>query len=391
MKIVIKKDNRTILHAAFAFWLISEILFEHTIISQTALLLFTGLSVLVVPKIRWPYVLTGYALFVVWSVLNIATGHAISQAVAKAMTRTVIFCLVYLYGFSCYHRYIGNIYEILRIYKWVIAAFSAVCLLGGFVSVLSGERLSTFGINANIIAMQAGYALIITANEILDRSKEKSLTGSILLVALFVLTILFTGSRKGLIIPLLGIYLLVAFHRSGRFLICTVAAAIAGCILLCLLLNVPVLYRLVGYRVEPVLLYLQGADIQEASMETRMKFAELAWEESKKAPIWGHGLDCFRVLRRAYGTYSHCNYVEILFSVGWVGALFYYMPHLYTFANISNALREDRKKTVLLLGLFAPFVLCDFMNVTYFRRISLLIPVMVILSMPQKVKSYENK
>ena len=52
MRIVIEKNNKNILHAAFVIWLISEIIFAHTPIAQAALLLFTGFAILVVPMIH---------------------------------------------------------------------------------------------------------------------------------------------------------------------------------------------------------------------------------------------------------------------------------------------------------------------------------------------------
>lgn len=300
------------------------------------------------------------------------------------MTRTVVFCLLFLYGLCCYYRYIGDIFEILTLYKWVIVAFAGLCLIGGMFNILSGQRLAAFGLNANTIAMHAGYALIVAVYEIMGTEGLKRHKGAIFVICVLVLTILFTGSRKGLIIPFLGIYLLISLGRSGRFLIYTLAAALVGCVMLLLLLNVPVLYNLIGYRIAPILRYLQGAQLEEASMKVRLGFIQLAWRESKNAPLWGHGLDCFRRLRYAYGTYSHCNYVEILYSLGWVGLTAYYAPFVQTLIRAVGALRKDRTKTVLLLALFVPFVLCDFMNITYFRRTTLLIPMLVTLAMPGK-------
>lgn len=390
MRIVIEKNNKNILHAAFAIWLISEIIFAHTPIAQVALLLFTGFAILVVPMIQWPYMLTGYGLMILWSVMNISTGHAVSQSLALDMTRTAAFCLIFLYGFFCYYRYIGNIREILTIYVWVVTVFSCMCLVGGISSVLAGERLSTFGVNANIIATQAGYALIFIVSELLRENQKKNKTLCGIQIALFVLTILMTGSRKGLIIPVLGVYLLVAFRRSRRFWIHTLVAVVAGCIVLWMMLNIPVLYRLVGYRIKPVLLYFQQADFDEGSLQTRLSFIHLAWTESKDAPLWGHGLDCFRKLRYSYGTYSHCNYMEILYSLGWPGLFFYYVPYLCVFFRIPKLLRHNRELAVLLLAFLVPYLVCDYFNVTYFSRVMLSIPAMVMFSLSEE-KNNENK
>lgn len=389
MKLVLPINNRTVLHAAFACWLLSEVLFAYTTISQAAMLLFTAASVIVVLRVRWPYALTGYALFVVWALLNLLTGRAADRTTAMAMTKTVFLCLVFLYGFCCYCLYIRDWREIMHVYQWVIGVLSVLSLIGGISSVLLGKRMSTFGINPNTLAMLAAYAMVMVMDEILQGRISWRRADILTLLLVLLLTILFTGSRKGLIIPICGVYVLVAFRKTGRFVVYSLATVVAAGILIWLLLHVPMLYKVVGYRVEPILLYLQGAEIQEASMESRLDYILLAWEESKESPIWGYGLDCFRLLRYAYRTYSHCNYVEILYSLGWVGVAIYYLPHVFTLAAVPKALQRDRKTTVSLLALLIPFLLCEIMNVTYFRRIFLIIPMTVMLFMPRKEQENE--
>lgn len=379
------------LHGLFAFWLLSEYLFEYSIISRLALLLFVGGVLLVSPKLRWPYLLIWYGLFALWSCLNIALGYAVSTAIASKMTRTLFLNLLFLYAFVRYIKYTKDIGEILKIYRWIALLFSAICLIGGIGSAFAGHRLSILGINSNSIAMLAAYALILWMNELLNTASSTRWTKEFPCLLILLTTILFTGSRKGLLLVFLGLYILICFRKPRRFLLYTLSIALAAAIALFLLLNVDVFYRVLGHRVEAVLHFLQGVEVDEASFNTRAGFLALAWSSSQDSLIFGHGLDCFRTLRYAYGTYSHCNYAEILYSLGWSGLLLYYTPYIWTVCRIPARRKEtpDYIHIPPATALLISYMVCDFMNVTYFTRTSLIIPLLAML-MTTKGRSYED-
>ena len=102
MKIVLKKNNTTLLHAVFLLWLLCEIMFEHTIISQGALMVFVGVTIIVTNRPCWTMHLTSYGLFIVWSALNIYFGYAESSSTALAMTRTLLLNFLFLYVYLIY-------------------------------------------------------------------------------------------------------------------------------------------------------------------------------------------------------------------------------------------------------------------------------------------------
>ena len=379
MKFTLKKNNQTVLHGLFMFWLLSEYLFEYSIVSRVALLFFVAGSVLVVPKLQWPSLLTGYGLFALWSCVNIALGYAVRNSIAVPMTRTLFLNLLFLYAFIRYVRYTEDAGEILKIYQWTAVLFSVICLIGGTGQILSGQRLETWGINANSIAMLAAYALILWTGELLNTmSKSRWMKASPFLLILLV-TILLTGSRKGILLVFLGIYILVCFRRPKKFLLYTLGIYLLTIAALFLLLKVDFLYAVIGHRVEAVFGFLQGTETSEASLNTRAGFMALAWISSQDSLIFGHGLDCFRTLRYSYGTYSHCNVLEILYSLGWVGVCLYYAPHVWTLCRIPARRKETPDYIPLATALLISNMVCDFMNVTYFTRTSLMIPMLAML------------
>lgn len=377
MKIILKKNNPTVLHGLFAFWLLSEYLFEYSVVSRLALLLFVGGVLLVSSKLRWPYVLTWYGLLILWSCLNIALGYAVSTGLAAKMTRTLFLNLLFLYAFVRYIRYTDDIRTVLTIYRWIALFFSSVCLIGGIGSILAGQRLTILGINSNSIAMLAAYALILWVNELLDTPSVRRIHELPYLLVLLT-TILFTGSRKGLLLVFLGIYLLICFRNPRKFLPYTLAVLLLASAALFLLLKVDFFYGILGYRVEAVLQFLQGADVNESSLTSRAGYLSLAWNRSQDSPVFGHGLDCFRALPRSYGTYSHCNYAELLYSLGWVGIFLYYAPCIWTLFRIPVRSRTTPDFIPPAAALLISYMICDVLNVTYFTRTSLMIPMLAM-------------
>lgn len=391
MTLTIRKNNTTLLHFLFIMWLASELLFEYSTISQLSLLLFIGCSLLLTTGKYWSYSLTAYLLFALWSVANIIFGHAVDVSIASKMTRTLFLNLLFLYALVCYCRYVHNIKSVLTIYKWVVVAFCVLCLLGGISAVLSGSRLSILGINSNVIASMAAYAGILAFNDILvGRSRSERQVNTYVCV-LLLLTILLTGSRKGLLIPIIGIYILICFRKPRKFVLYSITAMIVVAVILFLVLNVEFLYNVIGYRVEPVLQYLAQEEFTEASLDSRSDYILLGWLSSQDSLIFGHGLDCFRTLRYAYGTYSHNNYIEILYSLGWVGISIYYSSFALSIIGLPKTWCSDKENTALVAGILIPFLVCDYMNVSYFSRYILMIPIVMMLYIRKRGDYSENQ
>ena len=384
MKIVLKKNNTTLLHAVFLLWLFCEIMFEHTIISQGALMLFVGVAILLTGRPSWSIHLFGYGLFIAWSALNIYFGYATSTSTASAMTRTLVLNLLFLYAFICYCRYIKDIRTVLKFYTWIALLFSIPCMLGGLGTVLQGERLSILGINANRIATMMAYSIIILFYTLLNSEDSKLRRRNWILIAWLAMVILLTGSRKGLLIPMVGVYVLICARRPRKILKYSAVIAAVGGVVLLMILNIEPLYNLIGHRVEAVLQYLSQDSYTEASLMTRDSYVALGWEMSQYEPVWGYGLDCFRLLRKSYGTYSHNNYIEILYSLGWVGLIVYYCPFVLTLFRLLKNWKKHTELVSFMLALIAPFMICDYMNVTYFERMFLLIPAIVMIAMGKK-------
>lgn len=379
-----KQTNVKLLNMVFAVWLLSEVLFAYTIISRLALLLFVGTALLLSRTFTWSRALTSYGLLIAWSLINVYTGHAADRSFAISMTETLVLNFIFLFAFCCYCRCVPSLRHITNIYKLVAGVFCAICVVGGLGSIMSGERISTFGINSNVIASMAAFASIMAFNDYCEKVLGKKRYIELILIALFLITILVSGSRKGLIIPIVGIYALVCMKKPRRFILYTLLVAVLAVAVLFLLLKVDVLYNLVGYRVEPVLQYLGAEAYDEASMDTRIDYVELGWLKSWEQPLWGHGLDSFKTLKKSYGVYSHCNYIELLYSLGWIGIAIYYLPYAVSLLKAPKVFKKARKYAGLAVAILVPYIICEYFRVTYFSRTDLMLPFLAMMLLDKR-------
>ena len=373
----IKVDNKLILTTAFVLFFVTDLLFAYTLFSQAVLFVFCGLSVVVLRKIYINPFLISYILLAICSAVNIFFGFAIDKNAATDMTGTLVINCLFLLALTQYCGLINDPVAVLEIYKKICIVVSCFFLVFGLPNVLKGERLSVWGVNANSMSTFAAYSLVIHIYGLYTKKRFTYKDAGIFV--LFVAIILLTASRKGLIIPLLGWYVMQCIRQPRKIIKTSLLIIGIVTVGLVLILNVKPLYDVVGYRIEPLLLLLQGFDYEEGSLISRSHYIQYAWDSAQDNLALGHGLDCFRTLPRAFGTYSHCNYLELLFSVGFVGIIAYYSSSIVTLIKLPKALKANKDTVSLLFALLIPFLICDYLSVTYFTRRLLVIPAICVM------------
>lgn len=384
-KIVIrisKNYNKVMLNFCFILWFMCEFVFVHTPIAQAAMLLFVGCTAIVCfRKIQMNVFIQFYLMFILYAALNILTGHATDNNTAKAMCGTELVCLVFLIFFSAYCSYVGDVRIVLELLKKLTAILCVVCLLSGIISGGFGDRLSVFGLNANSIAMMAGYSL---SYHFYDMKKRTIVWSDYCFLALCLVTILLSGSRKGIIIPIVALLVIECTNHPKRIVVYTLASIIGIIVAYYLLMNIDVLYSTIGHRIEAVVQLATGQNYTEASLQVRSSYIRLGWEKSQDGLLWGHGIDCFRHLQGAYNTYSHNNYIEILYSLGWPGVAIYYFPFGIGFVYYLSRRHFQSDNCYLYLAIIIPYLICDYMNVSYYERSSLIYPVMFLVNITRR-------
>ncbi len=170
-----------------------------------------------------------------------------------------------------------------------------------------------------------------------------------------------SGGRKYVIIPIIFLYVLLLFKRDkkGRahLLKNTISVILAVCLVYWLMMNVPMFYEIIGIRIEAGLSFLQG-DLSKADASSilRDKMIEGGLKGWLSSPIWGHGFDSFKhynVTITGLSTYSHNNYVEMLFNTGIIGFFLYYSFYVYI---LKKALTSKQKVSMSSRAFASAFI-----------------------------------
>ena len=190
---------------------------------------------------------------------------------------------------------------------------------------VSQERLSGLIGNANDYSYYLFATTLILMLPLIGRYKispfiRYGIYACILIFSVLLLTT--TGSRKGII--LLAFIIIATFILMSRgevLLVKMQYMAVFGVFFL-FLFSIFSESAFVD-RIENIFLYSQGQEVNESSLETRDNMISTALTMWTTKPFTGWGIDSFRI-HSGYGTYSHNNYTEVLFSMGIIGFVLYY-------------------------------------------------------------------
>lgn len=199
---------------------------------------------------------------------------------------------------------------------------SAVVLL--YQAPLIG--LIRLGSNIYGSAMEFSGGVTISAYCCLFLWKKESNKIYLVLFFAFLCICALSGSRSAIIYPFIFFSLLMLFYnqRVGKLLKYGVLLFAICLGVLYLSLKVPVLYSVVGHRVETLL----EDRTEDGSYMERKEMKEYAIACWKEKPFWGLGINGFAKKYAMINkpVYSHCDYTEILCCFGLIGAILFYEP-----------------------------------------------------------------
>lgn len=385
-----KLNYNNFYNLVFGVFLFTELLIPHTLISQVVFVLFILFSLFVVlksRKININILLFTHFLAIIYFALMVLFGYSISIQTTVNMLLTLIVNFIFL---ICFLQFIqknqNGIETFNKIYVIVVSLVSMIVLLISIPSLIQGYRLgqgpNLLGIefNANEIGMAAAIAVIL--NLVLKYKKMyKSTTGLYLLMIAFL-----SGSRKAIIIIIISLLVLIFYNRKRlnmKYIVLTMFGLILSILLV---MNVPLLYEIVGSRVESLFSYLLN-NSGDGSITIREKYIILGLEYFSNNPIFGYGLDNFRLIPGSYGTYSHNNFIEILFSGGLIFFFIYYSVLFYCFIkSIKAILKGEKNKSIYILIIFASLLISEIAMVTYFERQIIMFHMLALIGIKKNTK-----
>lgn len=258
-----------------------------------------------------------------------------------------------------YFTYLRTIIVGVFIYNYIMANHKNIektitfCIISGlYVAIkffidnnlanlsLAGTSISQFtieGVNRNIISME----LSITAIFLFYRAKSRS-KGYYVLFSICAIESFLTGSRKsviwiagGIIIYILIDGLVESKRRKStiKLLSSIILLFFIVIIFYILIMKIPTLYNILGYRIEGLISLITGKGQVEMSAVIRKNMERFGMKMFWEKAIFGGGFSYFATYS-PWLTYSHNNYIETLVSFGLIGFIIHYSIYVYFIKNL---------------------------------------------------------
>lgn len=237
--------------------------------------------------------------------------------------------------------------------------------------IQNDSRLSNDFLNANTIGMCAAYAITINVYFILY--EKIRLTDILIIPAIIVLAA--SGSRKALLIALMGIFMLFILKNFDmkkfiKSLLKVFFVVLVLLILILFLLKLPMFENTIG-RFNDLFLLMSGGGTSSTSGWIRFQYIKLGLNLFKQNPILGIGIDNAKIYTYSlYGLehYLHNNYVELLACGGIIGTVIYYSIYVYILGvMIRNISKRDKEWDICIVLLVIRFII-DYGAVSYESR-----------------------
>ena len=218
-----------------------------------------------------------------------------------------------------------------------------------------------FAYNSNAISTLNALSALFSIY--FARKCEKKIL-PVVTLCFFTFIIVICGSKQGMITLIMGILLTLYLKGSLQKKIGTIIIAIAVVVIVWkLIMNVSILYEIIGYRFEG-LLGLVNSATEDVSTLNRNNLLKQAFEVWVSHPVLGVGFNNFPVVQTIQSGYyyAHNNYLEILADLGVVGFLLYYINYVRI---IRFKINKNNPLQVCLKSVFFMLAFMDLTVVSY--------------------------
>lgn len=328
-----------------------------------------------------------YLISVLWAINK---NHVYDASVVNRLIQCVamtFFAEVYLVSSEDCRRF-------LKIILWSIVYMSILLIIKTPFSEWGSERVGgALGLHPNDIGIRCACALVIS---LYFFHQEKQYIYIIIAVLCGVVA-LFSGSRKAIVIVLLGFSIYWCGREKGwRIILSVLASCLAVVLLLYLVMTNDLLYNVLGKRLERFFLYAEG-QAQDTSAIERAFYRNYAMNMFFRRPILGYGGNEFVAEMERIGyshvAYSHCNYTEIAATLGIIGCILYYSIQFFPLLEsiCCSVLHHDQTMSIVA-AIMIPLLLADYYCVSYYDPFTqILVVVIILLERKHKVEKLETQ
>ena len=316
------------------------------------------------PYFLWLVIFTGYIfLGMIW---------ASSRASAFNMGKT--FLKMSIMMFFVYLNTTSLEKLIFRIKQFLCATVFMMAKV--LLSYFSGaSRLNAFssgtGLHFNSVAQILAFSIILAFWFVLNYraylGKKHTWVYGVYIVAAY-LMIVWSGSRKSILMPIVGMLLILVFGEYGiqkkirYFIIFFLVILAAGYVVIS---NNALFARFIDLYTT----MFKGAATDVSEIE-RKYYRETAWMLFKKSPILGFGADGFMEYLKQIGyshiAYCHNNWLEILSAYGVVGGFLYYWYYVHAIVKLKKKALLQQRMGVVLLSIVIVLFVFEYGIVTYY-------------------------
>lgn len=288
-----------------------------------------------------------------------------------------IMTLVFVYFTALFYSYIfdsiNDIYDMLKsIVVGCVILIIMLLFVCGSVSnlliVISNEELSELLIQKNIIAFLMAQGGIICV--FLGIYKKAPVYYILLIPILFLL--LGTGSRRGLFSFIFGGGLLYLLNGNGIRLIKNIIMTMFMMYILYIAINQLDIFQSINKRLSSLIEGFIGTSTMTTSDQSRFKMINYGWNMFKINPIIGYGPGAFKEIA-GFGKYSHNNYVELLFNLGFIGFILFYGHFCKIFYTLIQQFKEKDPLCLFFIIYLAVRLISDIGNVSYYDKLLFII------------------
>lgn len=201
------------------------------------------------------------------------------------------------------------------------------------------------------------------------RKEKKSLY--LVFILIFYYIIFLTGSRKGLLFPIISILGIEIFYRkiSLKKIFKLITIFLVAILICTIILNIN---EDIQKRINNLFLSVMGQNVEDKSVKERRFYRETAKELFKENPLKGIGGGCFAAymeqINYSHVAYSHNNYLELLSTLGILGFSIYYTNYaIIIWISLKNAKKSRNIDIILPLAFIVIFTIFEYGIVSYYR------------------------
>lgn len=326
----------------------------------------TGVLMLVVAIFIWigrrnskvviPYNTVWYASFTAFAALSSVWSSYIDSGMASYFLRMVVIVAM----ITSISIYVDKPEDLERIIKLYITSVVIIVMMEfatvPFSDWTNGAMGSHFsGSNSNGVAFIVFCAELMAFYEFYSKNKK----GYAFLVAIFVIFIILSSSRKAMFAALAGPLMFVVFstYKKNYLLNIIMVFSLAALVFLFIMTDENA-YNAIGKRIDSMFNFWfeNRTHKVDNSLYMRSYYIDIAKEMFAESPLFGKGMGNFaKIIDNDYmmaGVYSHNNFWQILSELGIVGFAIYYSMYFYIIIKLAKGAFVNKSRINLLFFIF---------------------------------------